>query len=117
MTDAATSWAEQEAIEKWWNKHKLELKQSVTAERVRLAGEVEELEKELVFVRAVIEKCTPSNYASTEAENERLKKLVDAQVVQLLDSDDSIRRLKEQVDKLEAWIKNQHLWVDFQKDS
>ncbi len=47
MTDAATSWAEQEAIEKWWNKHKLELKQMVTVERVRLADEVEKLRSQL----------------------------------------------------------------------
>jgi len=67
MTSPETSWIEQEAIEKWWNKHRLELKQGVTVERVRL-----------------------------QEENEKLKK---------------------QVDKLEAWIKNQHYWVDFQKDN
>jgi len=90
MTSPETSWIEQEAIEKWWNKHRFELKQAVTVERVRLQEENEELkgeymqleskvfelEKELVFVRAVIDKCTPNDYARTQAENEKLKKRV-----------------------------------------
>jgi len=113
MTDAATSWAEQEAIEKWWNKHKLELKQTVTAERVRLQEVVEKLRSQL----AGCDDNYQDRIVELKGEVEQLKKQSDAQVVQLLDSDDSIRRLKEQVDKLEAWIKNQHLWVDFQKDS
>jgi len=74
MTDPATSWIEAAAIEKWWNRHRLELKQMVTVERVRLAEENEELKKELVFVRAVVEKCTPNNYARDQAELERLRK-------------------------------------------
>jgi len=74
MTDAATSWAEQEAIEKWWNKHRLELKQMVTVERVRLQEENGRLKKELVFVRAVVEKCTPNDYARTQAELKELQK-------------------------------------------
>jgi len=67
MTSPETSWIEQEAIEKWWNKHRFELKQAVTVERVRLQGE-----------------------------NEKLKK---------------------QVDRLEAWIKNERGWTDFQKEN
>jgi len=77
MTSPETSWIEQEAIEKWWNKHKFELKQAVTVERVRLQEENEKLKKELVFAKAVIEKCTPNDYARTQAENERLKKQVE----------------------------------------
>ena len=95
MSNPETVWIEQDAIEKWWTKHRLELRQAVTVERVRLqeeneelkkqgvaqeanlmtcADEISELEKELKFVRAVVEKCTPNDYARTEAEFEQCKK-------------------------------------------
>jgi len=72
MTDPATSWIEQEAIEKWWNKHRFELKQAVTVERVRL-----------------------------QEENESLKGLVDSFAVSLSDAADEIVKLKDQVAQLE----------------
>jgi len=80
MTNPETSWIEQEAIERWWNKHKFELKQSVTTERVRLQEENEELKKEIKFARTVIQQCTPNTYVRAQAENEVLKeKLAEAQ--------------------------------------
>jgi len=108
MTDPATSWIEQEAIEKWWNKHRFELKQAVTVERVRLQEENEELKKELVFVRAVIEKCTPNDYARDQAELVRLREQADADAGELRNMQQEnesgwseVARLKKQVEKLE----------------
>lgn len=45
MSKADTLWIEQDAIDKWWNKHRLELRKAVTVERVRLQKENEELKK------------------------------------------------------------------------
>jgi len=126
MTDPATSWIEQEAIERWWSKHKFELKRDVTVERVRLQEENKqlqrdidmlandvikltneriELKKELAFARAVVEKCTPNDYANTQAELKRLKKeneelRVDLAHAYARDKAEN-ERLKKQVKQLE----------------
>lgn len=45
LTNAATSWPEQNAVEEWWEKYRQELKEAVTAERIRQMKRAEAAEQ------------------------------------------------------------------------
>jgi len=126
VTNPEAAWAEKEALEKWWNRHKFELKQAVTKaakdevlkleeainssreSSIGLLTQISELERELATTKEALE---AAGYGLAEAAT-KIKQLKeqannDARVVvreeqELRAAWSEVARLKKMVAKLEV---------------